>query len=158
MLSMFKTMDNNTIKSMMKMQGMDITDEQIHMMKNSMNPEMLKMMGQNANFPINNQKTDSSNNNSTSVSSNNPTPQLPNMDMSAMMKIIQSNPDLIKSMAPQLAGMFGNNGNPEMMAKAMENVLWLVTLPQRTKQFVTSRQGLLVIAIILGLLIAYFYR
>jgi len=44
MMGMMKGMDNNTIKSMMAMQGMNYTDDQINMMKNNMNPDMFKMM------------------------------------------------------------------------------------------------------------------
>jgi hypothetical protein len=44
MVEMFKSMDTATIKSMMSMQGMNISDEQINMMKN-MNPEMIKGIG-----------------------------------------------------------------------------------------------------------------
>ena len=34
MTNMFSGMDNNTIKSMMQAQGMNITDDQINLMKN----------------------------------------------------------------------------------------------------------------------------
>ena len=44
MLGMLKGMDNATIKSMMAMQGMNLSDDQIAMMKNNMSPDTLKMM------------------------------------------------------------------------------------------------------------------
>jgi hypothetical protein len=40
---MFKNMDNSFIKSMMQMQGMNISDEQLNMMKNNLNPQLMKM-------------------------------------------------------------------------------------------------------------------
>ena len=42
--SMYKNMDNDTLKSMMKQQsGMEMSDAQLNQMKMMMTPEMLKM-------------------------------------------------------------------------------------------------------------------
>lgn len=208
MSSMFKGMDNETLKSMMKMQGMDISDDQISLMKNNMNPNTFKMMAQNShlyeNMPRNSnnnnnsrntQYTSSDNNSSnndeptvsstptatTSVSANNNNVNanmnmgmggmpnfgdLKNMDMASMMKFVQSNPQIMNMMGPQFAGMFGggnNNGTGggdqnNMMMKSMENVLWLISLPQRIKAFFSSTRGKVVILFIIVLIIAYFYR
>ena len=44
MISQMKNMDNQTMKNMMAAQGMNLTDQQIEMMKMSLTPETLKMM------------------------------------------------------------------------------------------------------------------
>ena len=44
MINQMKNMDNQTLKNMMAAQGMNLTDEQINMMKMSLTPETFKMM------------------------------------------------------------------------------------------------------------------
>lgn len=66
---MFKNMDNNMIKSIYQMQGMNITDEQINFMKNNMNPDLMKMAADmNPTFPA-----PSNNNNNQNISTQNTT-------------------------------------------------------------------------------------
>jgi len=56
-------MDNNTIRSMYQMQGMNLTDEQINFMKNNINPNMMKMAAE-INTPLPNTNSYSTNNDS----------------------------------------------------------------------------------------------
>ena len=49
MTQYMKNMDNQTLKNLMAAQGMNLSDEQINMMKNSLSPELLRMV-QNQNF------------------------------------------------------------------------------------------------------------
>lgn len=42
MVDMMKNMDNSFLRNMYKQQGMDLSDEQINMMKTMMTPEMIK--------------------------------------------------------------------------------------------------------------------
>jgi len=204
--SMFKGMDNTTIKQMMQMQGMTMTDDQINMMKNNINPDMFKMMANNpemmenaAKFKMNNsgnsnttttpptqtnsRRTETnidreesyggmeqniSNNNSVS---NNTTPNpmsfpggFPaNMDMSSMLNFVQSNPEMMKMMGPQISSMMGGmggqgGGNPDMMMNAMQNILWVMSIPQRIKAFYKSTRGMIILVCAIILIIAYFYR
>lgn len=181
MVGMLRGMDNSTIKSMMSMQGMNLSDEQIEMMKN-VNPQMLQMAKKNQ-VQINpagintNMTNQSIPNNSLSndsvastvpnrnISNNNPIdqtnafPNLNNMDMNGMFKMIQDNPQIMNMMGPQMANMFGGNGgNQQVMMNSMQNILWLISLPQRIKAFITSPRGILFISIVLILIIAYFYN
>jgi hypothetical protein len=141
MSNMFSGMDNNTIRSMMQAQGMNISDDQINLMKNGdmiksaqrqmkQNPEMFNNMAdmqKNSNFMNNNMNTSNVSENSNSVNTNtntspNPTPQMPqmpnlgdlpkNMDMKSMMEFVQKNPDILKMMGPQMANLMGGqNGS-----------------------------------------------
>jgi hypothetical protein len=173
MTSMIKNMDNETFKNMMKMQGMEVSDDQLNMIKNNINPDMFKMMAKNSDkfehlIPPNKGTTTSSNldNENTrpsgTVTTNQPTPSnqpfnMPqNMDMSSMMSFVQNNPQLLKMMGPQISQMFGNN-DPHMM-KAVENIMWLMSMPQRIKAFFSSTKGKMIILFIIVLIIAYFYR
>jgi hypothetical protein len=198
-------MDNSMIKQMMQMQGMQMSDEQINMMKTNINPDMFKMMANNpemmenaAKFKMNNQSNTTSTNNSSqsyqSTQSNSnikrdssidreesfggieqsqnmtrtqqpqqnmqfPTGLPGNMDMSSMFKFVQNNPDIMKMMGPQMANMMGGQGqNPEVMMKAMENIMWLISIPQRTKAFFTSTRGIIFLVCMMILILAYFYR
>jgi hypothetical protein len=72
------------------------------------------------------------------------------------MSFVQNNPQLLKMMGPQMSQMFGNN-DPHMM-KAVENIMWLMSMPQRIKAFFGSTKGKMLILIIIVLVIAYFYR
>lgn len=130
-------MDNNMIKSVYQMQGMNITDEQINFMKNNMNPDLMKMaVDMNPNSPIpssnnsnnttenkktnlNNESYDNVNNSNNNISVSNQNQQqpvnfpfgngnLPNMDMKSMMDFISKNPNIMNMMGPQMSQMFGN--------------------------------------------------
>ena len=166
MFNMMKNMDNATFKNMMKMQGMDISDDQLNMVKNSMNPDMFRMMAKNSdkfdNLPTPT-KTNSLDNENVPPQTTKPTttqqqpfnmPQ--NMDMSSMMSFIQNNPQLLNMMGPQFSQMFGNN-DPHMM-KAIQNIMWLMSMPQRIKAFFSTTNGKMLILVIIVLIIAYFYR
>jgi hypothetical protein len=163
MFNMMKNMDNATFKNMMKMQGMDISDDQLNMVKNSMNPDMFRMMSKNSdkldNIPTPTKNT--SLDNETQPTTQKTTPQQPfsipqNMDMSSMMSFIQNNPQLLNMMGPQFSQMFGNN-DPHMM-KAIQNIMWLMSIPQRIKTFFSTTNGKMFILVIIVLIIAYFYR
>ena len=177
---MLRGMDNATIKSMMSMQGMNLTDEQIEMMKN-VNPQMLQMAKKSKiNFDrssatINTEnKTPNNSFSNSSISSSvternisnmnpiepiNSFPNMNNMDINGMFKMIQDNPQLMNMMGPQMANMFGaNGGNQEVIMNSMQNILWLISLPQRIKAFLKSSRGMLFISMILILILAYFYN
>ena len=140
MTSMFKNMDNATIKSMMQMQGMSMSDDQINLMKTSINPQIMKMAASNnpppsflnnnpnnittstpsQNIPISEQNQENNLNNEQIFSNNNqkpnifPTggfPDMANMDMGSMMDFMQKNPQIMNMMGPQMSKMFGGNGN-----------------------------------------------
>ncbi len=148
---MIKTMDNNALKSMMQMQGMSITDEQISMMKN-VDPQMMKTMMNNTgglpnmpmkantvpNYDTNNKNesnnlTPSSNNNTDTINSSHSTtqssslpqmkgfPDLKNMDFNSMMKFVQDNPQILNMMGPQFSQMFGQNNTGGVNNEVMMN-------------------------------------
>ena len=50
MIGYMKQMDNQTLKNLMAAQGMNLSDQQIEMMKASLSPDLIKM-AQNQNFP-----------------------------------------------------------------------------------------------------------
>lgn len=166
---MFKNMDTNTIKAMTQMQGMNLTDDMINMMKNNITPEMMKMAASvnNTNSNISsintNNYTDALNNND-SINSNNPSTMnggLPNMDMSSMMNFIQKNPQIMNMMGPQMSNMFGGanpNIDPNMMMSTMQTIFWIISLPSRIKNFFTSTRGILLIICIITLIYAYFFK
>lgn len=184
MINMLRTMDNATIKSMMQMQGMNLTDEQISMMKMSMTPDTLKMMknhtGGFPNMPKGNTAPIQNSNNSSNFSSNtnnnlststgnenpNPTPpfkggfpDMKNMDMGSMLKFVQDNPNIMNMMGPQFSQMFGQNGgNNDAMMKSMQNILWLISLPSRAKSYFSTTQGKIIILFLIILIISYFYK
>jgi hypothetical protein len=133
MANMFKSVDNNTIKAMMQSQGMTLTDEQINMMKNNMNPDIFKMVG-NTDFldnnysRINNMNNNLNNNNNIPKQRESPPsiereeepiqttqsqrqPTMPNFnDLGSMMKLIQNNPSLMNMMNQQMFGGGMNQG------------------------------------------------
>jgi hypothetical protein len=181
MLGMIKTMDTATLKSMMAMQGMNLSDDQIAMMKNSMNPEMVRMMkgmkgnamnnSNNYSPPANSYSNNSISGSSQGSSVNTTTttatpPQMPsfpdmkNMDMSSMLKFVQDNPQIMNMMGPQMSQMFGGGAaggvNNDMMMKSMQNIIWLMSLPSRIKAFFSSPRGLVLLGVFLVLIIAYF--
>jgi hypothetical protein len=174
MVNMMKGMDNATIKNMMKMQGMELTDDQIAMMKNNMNPNTLKYMKQNPDLidkarvnntgvtntstPVNNTQTTTLSNEMPQMPSMNGMPNLNNMDMGSMLSFVQSNPQLLNMMAPQMSQMFGKNIDPNTTMKAMESIIWILSGFQRVKSFFGSTQGRLLILAFIILIIAYFYR
>ncbi len=162
-----KNMDNETIRNMMKMQGMDITDDQINLMRNNINTDLFKTIAKNSEMlenvgKINTNKCNLNNENvepnriAQSTPSSSPMPG--NMDMSSMLGFIQNNPQLLNMMGPQMSKMFGKDGNDPHMMKAIENIIWLMSLPQRIKAFFSSTRGKLIILAIIVLIITYFYR
>ena len=134
---MFKNMDNNMLKSIYQMQGMNITDEQVNFMKNNLNPDLMKMAADmNPSFPnpsnnssliknstnsntnsLNTEHYSSNNSNINNISLSNPNQQpmpnafgngaFPNMDMNSMMDFMQKNPNIMNMMGPQMSQMFG---------------------------------------------------
>lgn len=182
MADMLKGMDNESIKSMMRSQGLTITDDQVNMMRN---PDMLhqaqKQIKNNPNL-MNNlgypQNVQSQNNTSTlhdeSQSCNNfdsssdkvsqqQKPSFPdmssfpkNMDMGSMMDFISKNPDFIKNISPQLSQMMG--GKDGKVPPQLETVLYLLSLPQKTRDFFKSTQGKLIVVLVICLIISFFYR
>lgn len=173
MTQMFANMDNNTIKQMMQMQGMSISDEQINMMKN---PEMIKsvqgMIKSNPDIVnkrqqefLSDKKISSQINSNDTVSSNtNPPSQMPNMsqlggmDMKSMMDFVQKNPELLKSLSPQLANMMGSKGMENMdMGKAIETIVWIMSIPSKIKSFFTSTQGIVITSLVGYIVYNYFW-
>ena len=165
---MLRSMDNATIKSMMAMQGMNLSDEQIEMMKH-VDPSMLNNVKKSRmNMNQNNMNVNFSTNGTAVINSTPPTmtqptpnafPNLNNMDFNSMLKMIQDNPQLMNMMGPQMANMFGGSGaNQQAIMNSMQSILWLLSLPQKIKSFFSSTRGMLFISFIIILIIAYFYN
>ena len=175
MTEQMKSMDNQTLKNMMAAQGMNISDEQIEMMKRSLSPEVLKMMkdpnfkppnmgnpfNNNINNNNNNNITNNNNINNTNQSGNMP-PQMPNfanMDFQQMMDFVKKNPELLKMISPQLSQMMGGkNIDPEVMMKSMEKILWIFSIPGRIKRFMLSWRGVCFIIFIIAIFYGLFRR
>ena len=168
MIENMKRMDNQTMKNLMAAQGMNLSDQQINMMKNSLSPELLRMV-QNQNFqnPNMNANGNINSNNinntiNTTSNSNNPQQQmsnLGNMDFSQMMEFIKKNPELLKMVSPQLSQMMGGkNVDPELMMKSMENILWIFSIPSRIKKFMLSWRGVCLIIFIIAIFYGIFKR
>lgn len=159
MSSMFNQMDNETIKNLMKAQGMNISDEQINMMKNS---EIMKMAHKkvNENPEAFNQippsTTSLTNNIEEEKKTSNPSyPQMPNMgnmDMKSMMDFMMKNPDLLKSFGPMFGGKNGE------VPPQLETIMYILSIPQRIKSYLKSTKGMITISLIVILIISYFYR
>jgi hypothetical protein len=154
----------------MAAQGMNLTDQQIEMMKASLSPELLKM-AQNQNFPnpmgnnnnINvNTNNNINNNNINNNVSNTQAPHMPsleNMDISQMMEFIKKNPQLLNLVSPQFSKMMGGkNIDPEIMMKSMENILWIFSIPGRIKRFMLSWRGICLIVFIIAIFYGIFKR
>ena len=166
MFAQMKGMDNQTLKNMMASQGMNLTDQQIEMMKLSLTPETFKMirdpnfnppnMGNVCNNNINN------NNVNPAVNNNSSMPQMPNlanMDFQQMLDFIKKNPDLLKMMSPQLSQMMGGkNIDPEIMMKSMEKIMWIFSIPGRIKRFMLSWRGICFIIFIIAIFYGLFKR
>ena len=172
MIGNMKQMDNQTLKNLMAAQGMNLSDQQIEMMKASLSPELIKM-AQNQNFSnpnpmtntnINNINNNTNNNinNNTNINNNVQPPQMPNlnnMDFSQMMDFVKKNPELLKMVSPQLSQMMGGkNVDPEIMMKSMENILWIFSLPGRIKRFMLSWRGICFIILIIAIFYGIFKR
>jgi hypothetical protein len=169
MVTQMKMMDNQTMKNMMAAQGMNLTDQQIDMMKMSLTPETLKMM-RNPNFNppnINNNLNNNINNNNINNNNtgNNMPPQMPqmpnlaNMDFQQMLDFIKKNPDLLKMISPQLSQMMGGkNIDPEIMMKSMEKIMWIFSIPGRIKRFMLSWRGVCFIIFIIAIFYGLFKR
>ena len=161
-----KEMDNQTLKNLMRAQGMELTDQQIEMMKMSLSPELLRM-AQNQNFqsPISNQNINTNNINTNNNTNNNNSaqgqqmPNLGNMDITQMMEFIKKNPELLKMISPQLSQMMGGkNIDPEIMMKSMENIMWIFSIPGRIKRFMLSWRGVCLIVFIIAIFYGIFKR
>ena len=166
-----KEMDNQTLKNLMRAQGMELTDQQIEMMKMSLSPELLRM-AQNQNFQnsIPNQNINTNNINTNNINTNNNTnnnnsaqgqqmPNLGNMDITQMMEFIKKNPELLKMISPQLSQMMGGkNIDPEIMMKSMENIMWIFSIPGRIKRFMLSWRGVCLIVFIIAIFYGIFKR
>ena len=182
MTQQMKAMDNQTLKNMMAAQGMNISDQQIEMMKQSLSPEVFKMM-KDPNFnppnmgnPFNNNINNNNNNNSNNITNNNNIsnninntnqsgnmpPQMPNfanMDFQQMMDFIKKNPELLKMISPQLSQMMGGrNIDPEVMMKSMEKIMWIFSIPGRIKRFMLSWRGVCFIIFIIAIFYGLFRR
>ena len=164
MIGVMKQMDNQTLKNLMAAQGMNLSDQQIEMMKASLSPDLIKM-AQNQNFPnpmVNNNTNNSNNNNNIDINNNAQPPQMPNlnnMDLSQMMDFVKSNPQLLKMLTPQLSKMMGGkNVDPEIMMKSMENILWIFSIPGRIKRFMLSWRGICFIILIIAIFYGIFKR
>ena len=168
MITQMKNMDNQTLKNLMAAQGMNLSDQQIEMMKMSLSPELLRMV-QNQNFqnPSINQNNNSNNNTNNNINTNinnnntqsNPMPNLGNMDMTQMMEFIKKNPQLLKMVSPQLSKMMGGKDiDPEIMMKSMENIMWLFSIPGRIKRFMLSWRGICLIVFIIAIFYGIFKR
>ena len=167
MVNQMKSMDNQTLKNLMASQGMNITDQQIEMMKTAITPETLKMLKNNNFQPpnINNPNIQNNQNNqniSNNNINNNAMPQMPNlnnMDFSQMMNFVKSNPELLKSLSPQLSQMLGGkNIDPQIMMKAMDNIMYLVSIPGRIKRFFLSWRGICFIIFIIAIYYGLFKK
>ena len=164
-------MDNQTLKNMMAAQGMNLSDDQINMMKMSLTPETFKMMRDpNFNPPhmgnafnnnnINNNVNNNNNNNNQTT--NNLPPQMPNlanMDFQQMMDFVKKNPELLKMVSPQLSKMMGGKDiDPEIMMKSMEKIMWIFSIPGRIKRFMLSWRGVCFIVFLIAIIYGLFFR
>ena len=158
---------------MMAMQGMNLTDQQIEMMKMSLTPETFKMMkdpnfnppniGNTFNNNLNNNNNSNNNINNNNVSpSNNNMPQMPNlanMDFKQMMEFIKKNPQLLNMISPQLSQMMGGkNVAPEIMMKSMEKIIGIFDTLGRIKRFMFSWRGICFIIFIIAIFYGLFKR
>ena len=172
MIGQMKSMDNQTLKNMMAAQGMNLTDEQINMMKMSLTPETFKMM-KDPNFQppnmahtfnnnVNNSNSNTNNNINNNPASNNMPPQMPNlanMDFQQMLDFVKKNPELLKMISPQLSQMMGGkNIDPEIMMKSMEKIMWIFSIPGRIKRFMLSWRGICFIIFIIAIFYGLFKR
>jgi hypothetical protein len=149
MVEMFKSMDTATIKSMMSMQGMNISDDQINMMKN-MNPDMLKVIknmtrsgtGGFRNMAQNYPNTTNYSNNNISNSSpsnqNNPYNNFSNNNISNNPPSNQNNPPN-NSQMPPFKGGFPDLKNMDInsMMKFMQDNPQIMNMmgPQMSQMF-----------------------
>lgn len=178
MTKMLMNMDNNTIKSMMSSMGQNLSDDQINLLKNESlmkncfsqmksNPDMLN--GINSSTLMNNPNLNGGNttnseivNNQNQQTNSNPFNNLnmndfpKNMDYSSMVNFISKNPDLIKSLSPQLSQMLGNNGNNANMPN-LDTIIYLFTLPHKIKTFFLSTKGIVIVGSIVCLAAYYFF-
>lgn len=180
----FKSLDNATIAQMMRNQGMNITEEQIEVLKNNVSPDTIKMARENFSrsksqaFPSN----PTPNMNSPFQGNLQPQaqpqaqpqsqpiqqPQMPNfpsmpnlqnMDFQSMIKFLKDNPEMMKMISPQLANMFGGkNGNPDLVMQALEKLLWIFSIPSRIKRFFTSFRGICIVILFIAGIIGFIYR
>ena len=181
MINQMKSMDNQTLKNMMAAQGMNLTDDQINMMKMSLTPETFKMMkdpnfqphhmanafnnNMNNNNNINNNNinnNNTNNNNNNNQPTNNMPPQMPNfanMDFQQMLDFVKKNPELLKMISPQLSKMMGGKDiDPEIMMKSMEKIMWIFSIPGRIKRFMLSWRGICLIVFIIAIIYGLFFR
>ena len=165
MCNQMKNMDNQTLKSMMAAQGMNLTDQQIEMMKMSMTPETMKMM-RDSNFqaPQTNNNINNLNNNNIN-NNNNQMPQMPqmpnlaNMNMQEIMEYLKKNLELLKMISPQLSKMFGGKYiDPEIMMRSMEKIMWIFSIPGKIKRFFCSWRGICFVVFVVAIFYGLFKR
>lgn len=169
---------------MMRNQGMNITEEQIEVLKNNVSPDTIKMARENFSrsksqaFPSNptpNMNSPFQGNLQTQAqpqaqpqSQPIQQPQMPNfpsmsnlqnMDFQSMIKFLKDNPEMMKMISPQLANMFGGkNGNPDLVMQALEKLLWIFSIPSRIKRFFTSFRGICIVILFIAGIIGFIYR
>ena len=166
----FKSMDNATIVQMMRSQGMNMTEQDVELLKGNVNAETLKMARQNfsQSQPPSSPTSQSSQSTTSSQSVPNPQMQMPNMsslpnlqnmDYQSMLKFLKDNPQMMKMISPQLAKMFGGKEpDPDMVMTALEKIMWICSIPGRIKNFFTSWRGICFTILLIALFIGFIYR
>ena len=203
--NMMGSMDNESIRNMMKTtgMGMDMSDSQIEMMKGMFkNEEMVKncmetMSKNNSNTSNQPQETRQEQTITSNTQVNNTMPNVNpgGMDFSKMSEMMAKNPDLMKSamsmmsgnkgeggmpnpanmdfsqmsdmlsknpelMKMAMSGLTGGNGagvDPNMMMSSMQTILWILSIPQKIKEFFKSTRGILFTLIFVILIVSYYY-
>ena len=180
MMDMIKSMDNASLKSMLQSQGMNLDDQQISMLKSTMNMDTFNMLrspqfqqnfGSYMNTPPSQSSSPSptqSTTPNTNTPSQNPSPQsnvtpsgfpnLQNFDLKSMLQFLKSNPEMLKAISPQFEKMFGNNKiDPQTMISMLEKTLWITEVPGRIKRFLFSWRGVCLLMIIIAIILAWKY-
>ena len=162
---MIKRTDTEALKKMLSSQGINYSTQEIELMKNSLNPEMMKMMRSSNLGPRPGMSQGSAVPPSTQGSASQPAseppkmPNLGNMDLNSMLQFVKSNPEIMKMVSPQLAQMFGGKeADPELMMKTLDKIQWIINIPTRIKKFFTSWRGIAIILLIIALIIGFIYR
>jgi hypothetical protein len=149
--NMMSSMDNDTLKNMMKSSGMnmDLSDSQIDMMKGMFkNPDMIKNCMNSAggqqmknNFNTTQSTNTTTTNNNEQLNTSNQVPQQGGMDFSKISEMMSNNPDMMKMAMNSMSGNNGTTGgmpnpgnmdfsqmsemltkNPELMKMAMNSM------------------------------------
>ena len=181
MMDMIKSMDNASLKNMLQSQGMNLDDQQISMLKSTMNMDTFNMLRSpqfQQNFgsymnsppsqPLSTQtQSTTPTSNTTSQHPSNPSPpggapgafpNLQNFDLKSMLQFLKSNPEMLKAISPQFEKMFGNNKlDPQTMISMLEKTLWITEVPGRIKRFMFSWRGVCLLMIIIAIILAWKY-